>query len=98
MKTLVELSVPVTGWNGRPLEKDLIGKELLLTYCSMFVSTNKADIFMAINVGQKIFNCKENTLVLEDAEFAFLEKTIAEPKHTALAMMHVYKMMGTKIE
>jgi len=100
MKKLVELKTIVSGFDGKPLGggPPTLIKELLLTYCSMFVSNNKADVFMAINVGQKIFNCKTDTLDLEDAEYKFLEKAIAEPKHIAIAMASIYKSMGVKLE
>ncbi len=44
--------------------------------------------------GQKIFNCEGDVIELEDAEYKFLEKAIIEPRHIALAMMHIYTMMG----
>lgn len=92
---LTELQTKVKGWGGMGIAgMDTTGKELLLTYCGMFVSPERKEIFLAIKVGQKIYDCVENDLELNDEEYAFLEKAIEEPRHIAIAMAQIYKCMG----
>lgn len=96
MKKIRNLDQPVIGFGGEPITdmkgKPVLVKPLLLQYFSAHISPSKEDVFLAMKVGAKIFDAKSD-VELEDTEFAFVEKILDPPQHSAVIMMSLYKAL-----
>lgn len=97
MRTVKGLKETVKGFGNIPVIDErggqIIIKNILLQYLGGYVSPDKAEIFMAISVGNKIYKAKDS-VKLEDAEFDFVSKTLQEPKHSAIIMYALYDLLG----
>jgi len=96
MKTIKNLLQPITDFSGNSISDGrtiFTPKLLMLLYLSGHLGTSKEDVFALMSLGQKINDCQDDTINIEDSEFALLEKTMAPPKHPAILMAGLYKAM-----
>jgi hypothetical protein len=92
----VPLTFPIRGWDGNPIAVDgkpLTVRELCLQYVGTFESENGKDCIIARKIGQRIYDCTEDMIALEDAEFNILERSMQKPRHIAIVMGHLLEIM-----
>lgn len=74
-------------------DKKVKVKDILVQYVGqLFDNDNKEKVVLAYRLAQKIYDCEEDTIDLEDAEFKLVEEATDKPKmgHTPLIMGPVY--------
>ncbi len=97
MKKINKLNQVVIGFGGKPIVgSDGIPiniKNVLLQYLAGCISPNKEEVFMAMSIGNKIYETKEDSIELEDSEFSFVEKRMEKPQHSDVIMLSLYEAL-----
>ena len=87
MKRL-EIGRPIVNFARRPLQdptkegddKTIYVRDLLIQAVgNQFKAENKARVILAYKVGQKLFDCPDQFIDLEDAEFELIKSAIEKP-------------------
>ncbi len=97
MKKISKLNQVVIGFGGEPVVGfdgvTINVRNVLLQYLAGYVSPTKESVFLAIKVGTKIFESKEDSIELEDSDFAFVEEAMKKPQHSAIIMRSLYEAL-----
>ena len=99
MKTVRRLNEKIRDFSGVAIADQkgpVTVKDILLTYCASFMENDKDKVFGIMAVGNKIYNCEEAELELEDAEHKLLVESVetSQLRRGALIMSVIYNALG----
>ncbi|MHA2067934.1 MAG: hypothetical protein ACXABY_26535 [Candidatus Thorarchaeota archaeon] len=77
-------------------DKNVLVKDILVQYVGqLFENENKERVLLAYRVAQKIYDCEDEEIDLEDAEFKLILEATSKPKmgHSPLIMGPIYEVL-----
>jgi len=95
MKKL-RISTIINDFGGEPILSDkrpLTIKDVILNHIGTFASKNGKEVIRLSKLGHKVYDHVTPYIDLEDAEFELLEKVLAEPRMSVLAVAPVFEAM-----
>jgi len=101
MRQIKNITKHIVGFDGKPINdmangQPVVVKNILLQYLAGYMGQSTEDIFLAMKIGQRLYDWTEDIMDLEDTEYNLLKKTVAIPKHIALVMSKIYEAIGNE--